>query len=255
MIAIPGEQCKDCRKCGLTAADFRQNFRKPRKELSHAPDRIPARGARGPWRPAGHGGRSPRRRGAGPAAGPRPGPGRARAAGGRPRPGRAPRRCAAPAARRADPAARHPAPRQGRLHRAELRAARQGGEQPHPRLSGGVLPRPHLARRARPALLRPKASDKFDYEAELAIVIGKRARHLSEAEALSCVAGYTCMNEGSVRDYQRKSTQWGMGKNFDRTGGLGPEIVTPDELPQGPTRCASPPASTARRCRAATPPT
>ncbi|MFC4170430.1 fumarylacetoacetate hydrolase family protein, partial [Teichococcus aestuarii] len=84
------------------------------------------------------------------------------------------------------------------------------------------------------ALLRPKASDKFDYEAELAIVIGKRARHLSESEALSCVAGYTCMNEGSVRDYQRKSTQWGMGKNFDRTGGLGPEIVTPDELPQGP---------------------
>ncbi|MFC7611084.1 fumarylacetoacetate hydrolase family protein [Teichococcus aestuarii] len=83
-------------------------------------------------------------------------------------------------------------------------------------------------------MLRPKASDKFDYEAELAIVIGKRARHLSESEALSCVAGYTCMNEGSVRDYQRKSTQWGMGKNFDRTGGLGPEIVTPDELPQGP---------------------
>jgi 2-keto-4-pentenoate hydratase/2-oxohepta-3-ene-1,7-dioic acid hydratase in catechol pathway len=83
-------------------------------------------------------------------------------------------------------------------------------------------------------LLRPKASNKFDYEAELAIVIGKRARHLSEAEALSCVAGYTCMNEGSLRDYQRKSAQWTMGKNFDRTGGLGPEIVTPDELPQGP---------------------
>ncbi|EFH13694.1 fumarylacetoacetate hydrolase family protein [Teichococcus cervicalis] len=84
------------------------------------------------------------------------------------------------------------------------------------------------------ALLRPRVSEKFDYEAELAIVIGRRARHLSEAEALSCVAGYTCMNEGSVRDYQRKSTQWSMGKNFDRTGGLGPEIVTPDELPQGP---------------------
>lgn len=83
-------------------------------------------------------------------------------------------------------------------------------------------------------LLRPKASDKFDYEAELAIVIGRRARHLSEADALSCVAGYTCMNEGSLRDYQRKSGQWTMGKNFDRTGGLGPEIVTPDELPQGP---------------------
>ena len=83
-------------------------------------------------------------------------------------------------------------------------------------------------------LLRPKVSDKFDYEAELAIVIGSRARHLTEATALDCVAGYTCMNEGSLRDYQRKSGQWGMGKNFDRTGGLGPEFVTPDELPQGP---------------------
>jgi 2-keto-4-pentenoate hydratase/2-oxohepta-3-ene-1,7-dioic acid hydratase in catechol pathway len=84
------------------------------------------------------------------------------------------------------------------------------------------------------ALLRPKASEKFDFEAELVIVIGQRARHLTEENALSCVAGYTCMNEGSIRDYQRKSTQWTMGKNFDRTGGLGPEIVTPDELPQGP---------------------
>jgi 2-keto-4-pentenoate hydratase/2-oxohepta-3-ene-1,7-dioic acid hydratase in catechol pathway len=83
-------------------------------------------------------------------------------------------------------------------------------------------------------LLRPKVSDKFDFEAELVIVIGKQARHLTQANALSCVAGYTCMNEGSVRDYQRKSAQWTMGKNFDRTGGLGPEIVTPDELPQGP---------------------
>jgi len=84
------------------------------------------------------------------------------------------------------------------------------------------------------ALIRPKVSDKFDYEAELAVVIGQRARHLTEANALACVAGYTCMNEGSIRDYQRKSAQWTMGKNFDRTGGLGPEIVTPDELPQGP---------------------
>ena len=66
------------------------------------------------------------------------------------------------------------------------------------------------------------------------IVIGKAARHLTEADALSCVAGYTCMNEGSVRDYQRKGAQWTMGKNFERTGGIGPEIVTPDEIPQGP---------------------
>ncbi len=84
------------------------------------------------------------------------------------------------------------------------------------------------------ALIRPRVSDKFDYEAELAVVVGRRARHLTEADALGCVAGYTCMNEGSIRDYQRKSAQWTMGKNFDRTGGLGPEIVTPDELPQGP---------------------
>ena len=60
------------------------------------------------------------------------------------------------------------------------------------------------------------------------------ARHLTEADALSCVAGYTIMNEGSVRDYQRKGAQWTMGKNFESTGGIGPEIVTPDEIPQGP---------------------
>jgi 2-keto-4-pentenoate hydratase/2-oxohepta-3-ene-1,7-dioic acid hydratase in catechol pathway len=83
-------------------------------------------------------------------------------------------------------------------------------------------------------LLRPKVSDKFDYEAELVIVVGRQAKHLTEADALSCVAGYTCMNEGSLRDYQRKGAQWTVGKNFDRTGGLGPEIVTPDEIPQGP---------------------
>ena len=83
-------------------------------------------------------------------------------------------------------------------------------------------------------LVRPKVSDKFDFEAELVIVIGKTARHLTEADALSCVAGYTIMNEGSVRDYQRKGAQWTMGKNFESTGGIGPEIVTPDEIPQGP---------------------
>ena len=83
-------------------------------------------------------------------------------------------------------------------------------------------------------LLRPKVSDKFDYEAELVIVIGRTAKHLTEENALSCVAGYTCMNEGSLRDYQRKGAQWTVGKNFDRTGSLGPEIVTPDEIPQGP---------------------
>jgi len=80
-------------------------------------------------------------------------------------------------------------------------------------------------------MVRPACSDKLDYEAELAVVIGRRAVRVSEAEALAHVAGYACFNDGSVRDYQRKSTQWTMGKNFDATGGFGPELVTPDELP------------------------
>lgn len=83
------------------------------------------------------------------------------------------------------------------------------------------------------AMLRPRASDKLDYEAELAFVVGRPAHHVSEADALSHVAGYACFNEGSVRDFQRKSTQWTVGKNFDRTGAFGPELVTPDEMPPG----------------------
>ena len=82
-------------------------------------------------------------------------------------------------------------------------------------------------------MLRPRASDKLDYEAELAFVVGRTARHVTEADALSHVAGYACFNEGSVRDFQRKSTQWTVGKNFDRTGAFGPELVTADELPPG----------------------
>ncbi len=82
-------------------------------------------------------------------------------------------------------------------------------------------------------MLRPRASTKLDWEAELAVVIGRRCRHLPEAEALSAVAGYACCNEGSARDFQRKFTQWAVGKNFDATGAFGPEIVTPDELPAG----------------------
>ncbi|MEY2928429.1 MAG: hypothetical protein RL367_2906 [Pseudomonadota bacterium] len=83
------------------------------------------------------------------------------------------------------------------------------------------------------AILYPECSDKLDYEAELAVVIGKTATRVSAADALDHVAGYSCFNDGSVRDYQRKSTQWTMGKNFDGTGGFGPDLVTPDELPAG----------------------
>ena len=82
-------------------------------------------------------------------------------------------------------------------------------------------------------IIRPKASSKLDYEAELAVVIGKKARHLTKDNALDCVAGYTCCNDGSIRDYQRKTNQWTIGKNFDQTGPLGPWLVTPDELPPG----------------------
>ncbi len=82
-------------------------------------------------------------------------------------------------------------------------------------------------------MIVPKASEKFDYEAELTIVIGKTCRHVSEDKALDYVFGYTIFNDGSIRDYQRKSTQWTAGKNFDGTGPLGPWIVTADEVPPG----------------------
>jgi acylpyruvate hydrolase len=82
-------------------------------------------------------------------------------------------------------------------------------------------------------IIRPKVSETLDYEAELIFVVGKRAKHLTLANAYSCIAGYACGNEGSVREYQRKTTQWDMGKNFDRTGGFGPWMVTADELPPG----------------------
>jgi len=80
-------------------------------------------------------------------------------------------------------------------------------------------------------ILRPRVTETLDYEAELILVVGKRAKHLTAANATSCIAGYSCGNEGSVREFQRKTTQWDMGKNFDRTGGFGPWLVTADELP------------------------
>ncbi|MFN3657265.1 MAG: fumarylacetoacetate hydrolase family protein [Pseudolabrys sp.] len=87
---------------------------------------------------------------------------------------------------------------------------------------------PHLT-----PLIRPKKSIQLDYEGEMVVVIGKRAKHLTLENACDCVAGYTVGNEGSVREYQRHTTQWGMGKNFDRTGSVGPWMVSADELPRG----------------------
>jgi acylpyruvate hydrolase len=79
----------------------------------------------------------------------------------------------------------------------------------------------------------PRVSTKLDFEAELAVVIGRRARDVSQADALSHVFAYACFNDGSLRDYQRKTSQWTVGKNFDGTGAFGPCLVTPDELPLG----------------------
>jgi acylpyruvate hydrolase len=87
---------------------------------------------------------------------------------------------------------------------------------------------PHLQ-----PIMRPRVSIQLDYEAEMVVVIGKRVKHLTLANAYDCIAGYSCANEGSVREYQRHTTQWGMGKNFDRTGGFGPWMVTADEVPPG----------------------
>ncbi len=82
-------------------------------------------------------------------------------------------------------------------------------------------------------ITRPKESERLDYEAELMIVIGKGGRRISEDNALDHVFGYTLFNDVSVRDYQRKTSQWTPGKNFDRTGPVGPLVVTADELPKG----------------------
>lgn len=79
----------------------------------------------------------------------------------------------------------------------------------------------------------PPISTSLDYEAELALVIGKTTRNVSESEALDSVFGYACFNDATFRDYQRKTTQWTVGKNFDQTGGFGPHLVTADELPPG----------------------
>jgi acylpyruvate hydrolase len=82
-------------------------------------------------------------------------------------------------------------------------------------------------------LVVPRVSTMLDWEAELVAFVGKRARHVSEADALGHIAGYACFNDGSVRDYQRKTAQWTIGKNFDGTGGFGPEFIPAGQLPAG----------------------
>ncbi len=80
-------------------------------------------------------------------------------------------------------------------------------------------------------LVRPRASAQLDYEGELAVVIGRRGRHVPRGEALGLVAGYACYNDASVRDWQRHTSQFTPGKNFVGTGAFGPWLVTADEVP------------------------
>ena len=82
-------------------------------------------------------------------------------------------------------------------------------------------------------MIRPDCSNQFDYEAELVAFIGKKGRHISRADALSHIAGYSVFNDGSIRDCQWKTSQWTIGKNFDGTGGFGPEFVSAEEVPSG----------------------
>ncbi len=82
------------------------------------------------------------------------------------------------------------------------------------------------------ALIRPKASDKLDFEGELGVVISKTCRHVAKEDAESVIAGYCCFNDGSIRDFQRHTSQFGPGKSFYKSGSFGPYLVTPDEAPK-----------------------
>ena len=84
-------------------------------------------------------------------------------------------------------------------------------------------------------MLRPRESTKFDYEGEIALIIGKSGRRIAEKDAWDYIAGYSCYNDGSVRDWQHATTQWTAGKNFAATGGFGPWMVTADEIAPGST--------------------
>jgi acylpyruvate hydrolase len=110
--------------------------------------------------------------------------------------------------------------------------AKEGGHEPpvHPAIF--MRTRESLIAAGEP-IARPKESERLDYEAELMIVVGKGGRRIPESKALEHVFGYTLFNDVSVRDFQRRTSQWTAGKNFDRTGPVGPVVVTADALPKG----------------------
>jgi 2-keto-4-pentenoate hydratase/2-oxohepta-3-ene-1,7-dioic acid hydratase in catechol pathway len=80
------------------------------------------------------------------------------------------------------------------------------------------------------AIVLPTVTEKVDYEAEFAVVIGRTARNVAAADAMSYVAGYTIFNDVSARDYQMRTSQWTVGKTFDTFGPMGPALVTADEI-------------------------
>jgi 2-keto-4-pentenoate hydratase/2-oxohepta-3-ene-1,7-dioic acid hydratase in catechol pathway len=79
-------------------------------------------------------------------------------------------------------------------------------------------------------LVKPALSERFDYEGELGLVVGTGGRYIPAADAVSAIAGYVILNDGSAREWQRAASQWTPGKNFDATMPIGPEVVTTDEL-------------------------
>jgi acylpyruvate hydrolase len=108
--------------------------------------------------------------------------------------------------------------------------AREGGAEP-PELPIIFGRFPHSLLGPGEAFVLPTVSPQVDFEGELVAVIGRRGRGIPEAHALDYVAGYTIFNDISIRDFQRRTSQWMLGKNFDRSGPLGPALVTRDEIP------------------------
>ncbi len=116
----------------------------------------------------------------------------------------------------------------GRNYRAYHEVVESGGPKEYP----SIFPRfPSSFAACGETILKPRASDMLDFEGELVAVIGKPGRHIPEDQALEHVIGYTIMNEGTVRDWLRRGTQNCPGKNFYRSGAVGPWMATADELP------------------------
>lgn len=116
----------------------------------------------------------------------------------------------------------------GRNYRAYHEVVESGDAPTYPSIFGRLV---SSFAAHRQAILKPKIADSLDYEGELVAVIGTRGRHIEAADALSHVAGYTCMNEGTVREWGKMGTQNFPAKNFFRAGSLGPWMVTADEIP------------------------